>query len=82
MLEALQSVEAAEWVSILFERPEIVNKVYTLLQEYSVKVSAFLFNIQTLSIAAQAFLLQPLPKHPISFFDPLKEKLPLSKLYL
>ena len=58
---------------MLFERPEIINKVYTVLKEYSVKFSAFLVNIQTLSVAAQALPLQPLLKHPNLFFDPLKE---------
>ena len=58
---------------MVFKRPEIINKVYKVLKEYSVKFSAFLVNIQTLSVAAQAFPLQPLPKHPNLFFDPLKK---------
>jgi len=48
---------------MLFGRPEIIKKVYKVLKQYSLKFSAFLVNIQTLSVAAQAFLLQPLPKH-------------------
>ena len=55
MLEGVWFVEAAEWVSMVFERPEILNKVYKVLKEYSVKFSAHLVNIQTLSVAAQAF---------------------------
>ena len=57
---------------MLFERPEIIKKVYEVLKQFSVKFSAFLVNIQTLSVAAQSFLLQPLPKHPKSFFWPFE----------
>ena len=55
MLEGVRIVEAAEWVSMLFERPEIIIKVYKVLKEYSVKILAHSVNIQTLSVAAQAF---------------------------
>ena len=49
-----------------------MNKLYKVLKEYSLKRSAFLVNIQTLSVAAQALPLQPLLKHP-ELFDPLKK---------
>ena len=65
--------EAAEWVSMVFERPENINKVYKVLKEYFVKLSTFLVNIHTLSVAAQALPLQPLAKHPNCIFDPLKK---------
>ena len=58
---------------MVFERPEIINKVYKVPKEYSVKFSAFSVNIQTLSVAAQALPLQPLSKPPNLFFDPLKK---------
>ena len=63
--------EAAEWVSMLFERLKVINKVSKVLKEYSVKFSAFLVNIQTLPVAAQALPLQPLPKQPNLCFEPL-----------
>ena len=68
MLGAVWIVEATEWGSMLFERPEIINKVDEVLKEYSVKSLDFLVNIQTLPVATQSVPLQPLPKHPIFFF--------------
>ena len=62
---------------MFFENPEILNKVYEVLNKYSVKFPAFLVNIQTLSIATQAFPLQPIPEHPNLLFAPLKKSHPL-----
>ena len=37
VLEGVWFVEAAEWVSMVFERPETINKVHKVLKEYYVK---------------------------------------------
>ena len=67
--------------TMLFKRPEIINKLYKVLKEYSVKFSSLLVNIQTLSVASQAFSLQPLSKPPNLLFDPLKKFPPPQTLF-
>ena len=67
---------------MMFERPEIIKKGYKVLKEYSLNSVASLVNTQTLSVAAQAFLLQLMPKHPKSFFYPLEKLPPPYKLCL
>ena len=65
---AIWFVEAAEWVSMLFERPESWTKFYKIPKDYCMKISAFSTNIQTLLVATQSLSLQTLPKHPKLYF--------------
>ena len=62
---------------MMLERPEIINKVHKVLKEYSAKFSAFLVDMETLSVAAQALPFQPLSKHP-KHFSPFEKSLTLS----
>lgn len=47
----VQIVKATEWVYMLSEKPEFLNKVYTRFKYYSVNHLAFSPNILKLSIA-------------------------------